>query len=82
MKTIAIDMDDVMADTSGTHLELYNKDFNDHVTLDDLNHIELTALRPHLKHEIYDYFNRPGFFRNIKVMDHSQDIIRALAKKI
>lgn len=81
MKTIAIDMDDVMADTSGTHLELFNKDYNDIVTLDDLDNVTLTQLRPHLKNEIIDYFNRHEFFRNIKVMDHSQEVIRSLSKK-
>lgn len=49
MKRIAIDMDEVMADTAGAHLEWYNRDFNDNLLITDLHGTTLSELRPQLK---------------------------------
>ncbi|MFB5192539.1 5' nucleotidase, NT5C type [Alicyclobacillus fastidiosus] len=80
MKRIAIDMDEVIADIVDKHLELYNRDFQDNVTLIDMHGKKLRDLRPHLIHEIQSYLAQPGFFRDLKVIEGSQEVIQELSE--
>jgi 5'(3')-deoxyribonucleotidase len=79
---IAIDMDEVSADTMGHYLSLYNAEFEQ----------ELTREHFHGKHvwEVIDqahqprarqYFQTPSFFAEIPVMPDSQSVIRDLMQK-
>lgn len=77
---IAIDMDEVMADLVSKHLNLYNKDYNETLTLDDLQGIKLRELRPHLIEEIRNYLRDPSFFRDLEVMKDSQEVIQELSE--
>jgi 5'(3')-deoxyribonucleotidase len=79
LKRIAIDMDEVMADTAGAHLEWYNRDYNDNLHISDLHGTTLSQLRPQRKREIESYFDKEVFFRELKVMEHSQEVIRELS---
>lgn len=78
MKRIAIDMDEVIADFVPKQLKLFNQDFNETITLEDLKGKKLRQLRPHLKHEIMNYLNEPSFFRDLAVMKDSQEVISEL----
>lgn len=80
MKRIAIDMDEVMADFNTKHLALFNRDFNEKVTLEDLNGKKLRELRPELKKEIVNYLHDPTFFRDLGVMKDSQEVIKELSE--
>ncbi|GMA60423.1 5'-3'-deoxyribonucleotidase [Alicyclobacillus fastidiosus] len=80
MKRVAIDMDEVIADIVDKHLQLYNRDFNDNITLIDLHGKKLRELRPHLNNEINNYLVEPTFFRDLKVIEGSQDVIRELSE--
>lgn len=80
MERIAIDMDEVMANTAGTHREWYNRDFGDMVTAAELQGRTLAQVRPERKREIDSYFGREDFFRQLKVMEHSQEVIRELSR--
>jgi 5'-nucleotidase len=82
MKRIAIDMDEVMADTLGQCLTLYNADFGLELTAEHFrgkNLFEVIELehRPRVR----EYFNREGFFADIELMEGSQEVIRALSEK-
>jgi 5'-nucleotidase len=82
MKRIAIDMDEVMANTVQHCLDLYNADFEKHVTLADLHGLGLfdaIAAEHHL--HVCRYFESEMFFANIQVMEGSQAAIQELAKK-
>lgn len=79
MERIAIDMDEVMADTAGTHREWYNRDYGDKVTAAELQGKTLAKARPDRKREIDSYFGREDFFRQLKVMEDSQEVIRELS---
>ncbi|WP_028560439.1 5' nucleotidase, NT5C type [Paenibacillus pinihumi] len=78
MKRIAIDMDEVMADTAIDHLELFNREYGEHVTLEELEGTTLAGIRPLLRNEIESYFASGQFFRGLKVIPGSQDVIREL----
>lgn len=79
-KRIAIDMDEVMADAVSKHLQLFNKDYREEITLDDLKGRKLNDLRPHLRDEILGYFNDQSFFSDLNVMEGCQETVRELHK--
>ncbi|MDB5085988.1 MAG: 5-3-deoxyribonucleotidase [Bacilli bacterium] len=81
MKRIAIDMDEVIADFVFKHLNLYNRDFNESLSVEDLYGTRLWKLRPHISKEILAYVNDPAFFRDLRVIKGSQEVIQALSEK-
>ncbi|MUT68302.1 5'-3'-deoxyribonucleotidase [Paenibacillus sp. NEAU-GSW1] len=81
MKRIAIDMDEVIADFNTKHLQVFNRDYNESLTLNDLTGTRLRELRPHLQHEIIDYLKDPAFFRDLAVMPDSQQVIEELSEQ-
>jgi 5'(3')-deoxyribonucleotidase len=78
MQRIAIDMDEVIADFNPKHLRVFNRDYNENLTLNDLMGTKLRFLRPHLKKEINAYLRDPSFFRDLDVMKDSQQVIKEL----
>lgn len=80
MKRIAIDMDEVLADFVSKHLSLYNRDYKESLTVADLHGTRLWKLRPHLEREILAYVDEPQFFRDLGVMEGSQEVIRELSE--
>lgn len=80
MKRIAIDMDEVMADIVAKHVSVYNRDFLDTVSLEEMHGKRLRDIRPHRVEEINRYLNHPDFFRDLPVMEGCQEVIRALTE--
>lgn len=80
MKRIAIDMDEVIADFVTKHLHLYNTNFNDTVSFEDIKGTRLWKLKSHLSKEILDFVDDPNFFRDLLVMKDSQEVIKALSE--
>lgn len=81
MKKIAIDMDEVMADFASKHLRLFNHKFKDTLTLEELQGTRLRYLRPHLADEIIAIVDEDNFFRDLDVVEGSQEVIRELSKE-
>ncbi len=76
---IAIDMDEVLADTIDKFIELYKQRHEHEVLLTDMHGMEIgQALPPHLAGTVRPYVNERGFFRDIKVMPGSQEVVKAL----
>jgi 5'(3')-deoxyribonucleotidase len=82
MKRIAIDMDEVMADVLTEYLGRYNADFKKSFTREDLMGKHLSELAPP-EHwpKIQTYFQDEAFFRNLGVMEGSQEVIEELSKQ-
>ncbi|GGE40405.1 putative 5'(3')-deoxyribonucleotidase [Pullulanibacillus camelliae] len=80
MERIAIDMDEVMADFVSKHLEVYNREFGDQVSKTDLNGIKLWELKAEHAKSILNYIDEPGFFRDLPVMEGSQEVVYELSK--
>lgn len=82
MKTIIIDMDDVMADASEGILDIFNelnktdlkKEF-----FDDKNFYEFMNSGKYIPYR--DKLFEPGFFLNLKVMPNAQEVIKELSEK-
>lgn len=82
MKRIAIDMDEVMADTIGHFLERYNNQFGTSLGLPDFHGKHLFEVI-HEDHKALarEYFQQEEFFATIPVMPHSAEVIKALTGK-
>ena len=79
MKRIAIDMDEVMADTMAHFLAKYNSNFGvglktEHFQGRHVFEVIEEAHRP----EAREYFQQEAFFANIPVMPDSAEVIKAL----
>lgn len=77
-KRIAIDMDEVIADFIPKHLDMYNQEYKEHITVEDLHGCTLESLRPDLESVIKGYIKEPNFFRDLQVMKDSQSVIEEL----
>jgi len=82
MKRIAIDMDEVMADTISHFLERYNAHFGMSLSTDDLYGKHLFEVI-HEDHKLLarDYFQQEEFFRTIPVMPDSAEVVKALMER-
>jgi len=82
MQRIAIDMDEVMADTMAHYLERYNADFGRNLTVKDLHgRYVLEVIDADHRERAREYFEQEDFFANIPVMPGSQDVVRDLTKR-
>ncbi|WP_197284076.1 5'-3'-deoxyribonucleotidase [Bacillus sp. JCM 19041] len=79
-KRIAIDMDEVMADFNKKHLTLFNADYGEQLTIEDLHGKKLRELRPKLENEIRSYMKDPTYFRDLDIMQDSQEVIKELSE--
>jgi 5'(3')-deoxyribonucleotidase len=77
---IAIDMDGVIADLVPKQLACYNRDFQQNLTLTDLHGKKLRQLVKNPQ-AVMSYYDEPDFFRDLKVIEGSQETIRALQSK-
>ncbi|MGC9198706.1 MAG: 5' nucleotidase, NT5C type [Acidobacteriaceae bacterium] len=80
---IAIDMDEVIADSLGEHLNRYNRDFSSAtrppVTREDLRGRRLWQVAPAELHPVLDnYFRDEDFFRVVPVMPDAQRVVARL----
>lgn len=79
---IAIDMDDVLADTLSRFLDRYNAEFSEHLTKNALvgkqfDEVIPSSRRPAVAAYPYD----PNFFVDLEVMPQSQEIVRSLTRR-
>lgn len=81
MQRIAIDMDEVIADFIPKHLHVFNRDYNENLTVNDLTGTRLRELRPQFLREINAYVDDPLFFRDLAVMQDSQEVMQQLSER-
>lgn len=81
-KSIAVDMDGVIAQTSLRALEWYERDFGVKLTLNDMigKHWNEFIPEEHQK-TVWNYPRQKGYFADLPVMPHSKKIMRALHEK-
>lgn len=82
MQRIAIDMDEVTADTMAHYLQIYNAEFDRSLTKDDFHGKRLFEVieSAHLP-RAREYFLMESFFENIPVMPGSPAVIRDLMSR-
>ena len=81
-KSIAIDMDEVMADSIGRFIELYKKEFNE-----DLSDLRLpgrtldNTVPPARLDQVKSYPRRAEFFKDLDLIDGAPEVIKRLHEK-
>jgi 5'(3')-deoxyribonucleotidase len=80
MKRIAIDMDEVLADTLAEHLARYNRDHGEAITKADLEGKWLWDIVSIDRHErLEGYLRSEDFFEDLPVMEDSQRVLAVMA---
>ena len=77
-KKIAIDMDEVLADTLGAIIDGVNERANLGITVESLNGQKLKHVIPEHDGLVIEILREPGFFRHLKVMPNAQEVVEKL----
>ena len=76
---LLIDMDDVLADAVERFLEWYERDFGVRYTKEDLKGTKLHMIVPDEHRKIVrDYPHHEDFFKDLPVMENSQEVMEQL----
>jgi 5'(3')-deoxyribonucleotidase len=79
---IYLDMDEVLADTYGAHIEIYNKDFGESLTLKECMGKEVWQCVPlERQQSVKDHARTEGFFGALQPITNSIEVVRELNKK-
>lgn len=79
---IFIDMDEVMADTYGMHLQLYNSEFGAELTLEECTGNEIYDMVPEeCLASVREHVWQDGFFRGLNPIEDSQRVVKKLFDK-
>lgn len=79
MKRICVDMDEVMADAVAEHLLRYNRDYEEQLTVADLEGKWLWEVVSSDRHNALEaYLRSEDFFENLIVMPDSQRVLQRL----
>ncbi|MGS0525055.1 5' nucleotidase, NT5C type [Zobellia nedashkovskayae] len=79
---IFVDMDEVIADTYGAHIEIYNKEFKENLPLDIFHGSEVWHKVPEDRQQsVRDHARTRGFFRNLKLLPNAQEVLQKLHEK-
>ncbi len=79
--TLFVDMDEVIADTYWAHIELYNQEFGEQLTLEECYGKEVWQCVPQERQEsVRKHATRNGFFSMLKPIEGSQQILEQLVK--
>jgi len=80
--TLFVDMDEVMADTYGAHIEIYNKDYKASLTVENCLGREVWQCVPEDHQEsVRQHACQLGFFSALKPIRDSQEVLKTLTTK-
>ena len=80
--TIFVDMDDVLADTYGKHIELYNKEHQQELHINQISSGEMWQNVPEEFHpSIKQHALQSGFFRDLEPIKDAIEVMEALYSK-
>ncbi|GGG47848.1 5' nucleotidase, NT5C type [Bizionia arctica] len=80
--TIFVDMDDVLADTYGKHIELYNEEHKKELSFNQITSGEVWQNVPEIHQKsIRAHALQPGFFRDLKPIKDCKQVMEALCNK-
>lgn len=79
--TLFVDMDEVIADTYGAHIERFNARHGTALSREQCMGGEVWQQVPEHRQTIWNHYYEPGFFRELNPIAHSQEVLRELAGK-
>lgn len=82
MKTLFVDMDEVMADTYGAHIEIYNRDYNECLSHEACMGSEVWHMVPENRQaSVRNHARNPGFFRELTPIIDSREVLKELNER-
>lgn len=82
MKRIAVDMDEVLADALGKLIRLYNTEFSENLTIQDMWGNWMVDVLPPGRHDrLMGYLQEPDFFEDLEVMPDSQRVLERMSRR-
>lgn len=79
---IAVDMDEVLADTLSHFVAHYNSEFGDNIAMADLSQRKLAEIIPaDRRARLRHYALSPGFFRDIPIMQGAAEVFADLRER-
>ncbi|HEX8429456.1 5' nucleotidase, NT5C type [Hymenobacter sp.] len=79
---IAVDMDEVIADSISRFQEWYGTDFEITITREQLHGRKMRdIIAPEHRPALREYPNRPGFFKDLPLIADSQRVLREMAQR-
>lgn len=82
LPVLLFDLDGICANLAKKWLEVYNRDWGDHLTTDDISAWEWHRfVKPECGKRIYHYLNRPGFFSDLEPIPGCVEVLRRLAHR-
>ena len=79
---IFVDMDDVIADTYGKHIDMYNEEFNEFLSLANIQSGEVWQNVPEMRQDsIRRHARTDGFFRDLQPIKDSIEVMKELCQK-
>ncbi len=82
MARIAVDMDEVIADALGEHINRYNKSFNAQVQRHELTGLSLRQAVPaNLASQVEQLVHTEDFFSDLEVFPHAYDVLLKLIQE-
>lgn len=80
-KTVGIDLDTTLNNIEEMWLQLYNKDYNDNLSPDQLLDWDITKfIKPECGRKIYDYLNLPNFFYELDIKPYAKEAVEWLSE--
>ena len=77
-----VDMDEVLANTVLAHIDYYNKEFNESLSLEDCRGREVWQSVPEARQDsIFKHCYEEGFFRSLEPIKDSQYVLKKLCHK-
>jgi 5'(3')-deoxyribonucleotidase len=82
MKRIAVDMDEVLADALGKLIRLYNAEFSENLTVQDMwGNWMVNVLPAERQDRLMAYLQEKDFFEDLDVMPDSQRVLERLSAR-
>lgn len=78
-ESIGIDMDEVLADTVGAILDVFNERTGLNITRKELEGTSLKEVEPEHIELVREIFEAPGFFRTLPVLPDAVEVVEKLA---
>ena len=79
--TLFVDMDEVIADTYGAHINRVNQRYGMNLTKEACRGGEVWQQLPDHRDAIWRHYFEPGFFRELDPIAGSQEVLRDLSEK-
>lgn len=79
---IFVDMDEVIADAYQAHIDIYNKEFDAEIRAEECLGKEFWQCVPEAHQQsIRNHTRRDGFFKDLKLIEGSQEVLASLSQK-